>query len=134
MLPNPWRIPIKEIVPMNPDKRGHEPVPTDNQDRKLLDDIRRHGWHIVGIESDDEGPGFAYSVGLYRSFDHPEILVIGLDTAVMFGIVNGIGEIVRAGSRFEHLDEDGDVLDGFNVAVRRVESRHYKEYVGYAIW
>jgi hypothetical protein len=119
---------------MRPEKPAHETVPTDDQDRKLLDDIRRHGWHILGIESDDEGPGFAYSVGLYRSFDHPEILVIGLDTAVMFGIVNGIGEIVRAGSRFEHLDEGRDVLEGFSVAFRSMESRHYKAYVGYALW
>src|SRR5947209_6853734 len=117
---------------MEQDLRANPPAARDDQDRKLLADIEQFGWHVICIEQDDEGPGFAYSIGLYGTFGHPEILVIGLDPQVMFGMVNGVGEGIWAGKRFEHLDESGDVLDGFNVAFRRVEPRHYKEYLGYA--
>ncbi len=30
----------------------------DEQDRKLLAEIEQFGWHVVGIEQDDERPGF----------------------------------------------------------------------------
>ena len=120
--------------PRDSGERGDEPVDRDEGDRQLLDDIRRHGWHVVVIEADDEGPGFAYSIGLFRSFGHPEMLVIGLDNDVNAGVVNGVGELVRGGKRFEHLDECGDVLDGYDVAFRRVDPARYPEYVGYARW
>jgi Domain of unknown function (DUF4262) len=119
---------------MDRNTQFHPPAARDDEDRKLLADIDQYGWHVIGIEEDDEGPGFAYSVGLYRTFGHPEIMVVGLAIDVMFGMVNQIGELVRGGKRFEQLDESGDVLDGFNVAFRQVEAVHYVQYVGYAMW
>jgi hypothetical protein len=119
---------------VSPHARPDPPAAQDDGDRKLLADIERHGWHMLGITEDNDGPAFAYSVGLWHSFEHPEILVIGLGTDVMFGMINGIGEAVRDGNRFEHLFESGDILAGFNVAFRRVEPRYYKGYVGYALW
>jgi hypothetical protein len=119
---------------MNQNSQNHPPAARDDRDRKLLADVDQYGWHLVGIEQDDTGPGFAYSIGLNRSFGHPEILVIGLAVDVMFGMVNGVGELVRGGKRFEHVDESGDVLDGFNVAFRQVELASYDDYLGYAEW
>jgi hypothetical protein len=110
------------------------PEPADERDRKLLADVERYGWHVIGIEEDAEGPGFAYSVGLYRSRGHPEVIVLGLPVRVMHQIINAVGEVVRSGERFEHLDESGEVLDGFHVAFRTVERRHYPDYLGYARW
>jgi hypothetical protein len=52
----------------------------------------------------------------------------------MHRIINVIGEEVRSGGRFEHLDESGDVLEGYNVAFRTVERSYYRDYLGYARW
>ncbi len=119
---------------MDRNSQTDRPAARDDQDRKLLADIDQYGWHVVGIEQDDDGPGFAYSVGLYRSFEHPEMLVIGLAIGVMFGMVNGVGELVLGGERFEHLDESGDVVNGFNVAFRQVPVASYDDYLGCAQW
>jgi hypothetical protein len=113
---------------------GGLPKPADEHDRKLLADVRRHGWHIIGVEQDEEGPGFAYSIGLYHTFKHPEVIVSGLRVQVMHGTINAAGEAVRSGEKFEHLDESSDVLDGYNVAFRTVERRHYPDYFGHARW
>lgn len=108
------------------------PEPADEHDRKLLADVERHGWHVLGIAEDEEGPAFAYSVGLYRSFGHPEVIAFGLAIPALHRLVNAVGEQARSGERFGHLDESGDVLHGYNVAFRAVEPRHYREYLGYA--
>src|SRR5688572_28013471 len=119
----------------NDEESGHGlPEPADEHDRKLLADVERHGWHVVGVEEDEEGPSFAYSIGLYYSFKHPELIVFGLPVRVMHQIINAVGEQVRSGERFGHLDESGDVLDGYNVAFRTVERRHYPDHFGYARW
>src|SRR5947209_11847293 len=88
------------------------PEPADEHDRKLLGDVARHGWHVIGVEEDEEGPAFAYSIGLYRTFGHPEVIVLGLPVRVLHRIINAVGEEVRSGERFEHLDEPGAGLDG----------------------
>jgi hypothetical protein len=113
---------------------GRPPEPGDDHDRKLLADVERHGWHVIVVEEDEEGPAFAYSIGLHYTFGHPEVILFGLPVRVMHQIINGVGEQVRASKRLGHLDESGDVLDGFNVCFRTVEQRHYREYLGYAGW
>lgn len=66
--------------------------------------------------------------------DHPEVILVGLPVRVMHQTINVVGEQVRSGQRFGHLDESGDVLKGYNVCFRTVERRHYREYLGYARW
>jgi hypothetical protein len=110
------------------------PEPSDDRDRKLLADVEQYGWHVIGIEEDAEGPSFAYSIGLYRTLKHPEIILFGLPVKVMHQIINAIGEEVRSGQRFEHLDESADFLEGYNVAFRTVERRYFPDYLGYARW
>ncbi len=113
---------------------GNLPEPADENDRKLLADVEGHGWHVLGVEEDEEGPAFAYSIGLYYNFKHPEVIVFGLPVRVMHLIINAVGEEVRSGKRFEHWDESDDVLDGYQVAFRTVEPRHYREFLGFARW
>jgi hypothetical protein len=110
------------------------PEPADDHDRKLLADVERHGWHVIGVEEDVEGPAFSYSIGIYHTFGRPEVILFGLPVRVMHLIINGIGEEFRSGKQFEHLDESADVLEGYDVAFRAVERKYYREYLGYARW
>jgi hypothetical protein len=115
-------------------KAGNLPTPTDDPDRQLLADLNDPGWHVIAVPEDEEGPAFAYSIGLHHSFGHPEVILFGLKIEVMFPVINGIGEQVKAGKHFDHLNEEGDILDGYNVIFRTVERKHYSEYFGYARW
>jgi hypothetical protein len=75
---------------------GDLPEPADDHDRKLLADVQGYGWHVIGIEEDEEGPGFAYSIGLHHNFGHPEIIAVGLRVQVMHGmIIPGAAETGR---------------------------------------
>ena len=38
-------------------------LPDDAGDVKLLEDVHRHGWHIVAVPADHHGPGFSFTVG-----------------------------------------------------------------------
>ena len=35
-------------------------------------DIQSYGLHILKVTGDEEWPEFAYTVGLFHSFNHPE--------------------------------------------------------------
>lgn len=110
------------------------PEPADDRDRKLLADVQEHGWHVLGIQAGNGGPDFAYSIGLYQTFNHPELIVFGLDFGTMHTMINNVGDLVRAGHRFGDFDESDDVLENFSVSFRAVAQRHYQEHFGYALW
>jgi len=107
------------------------PTPANDGDRKLLADVRGHGWHVINVISE---PAFSYSIGLYENYGHPEVIVFGLDLNVMHRMINAIGDQIKEGGSFDDLDESDDVLEGYNVIFRTVEMKHYPEYFGYAHW
>ena len=86
------------------------------------------------IPEDDEGPSFAYSIGLFRSFGHPEIIVFGLGLDLMHRMINLIGEEVRRGRRFADGESASGILEGYDVRFLHVAHRHYPEHFGYARW
>jgi hypothetical protein len=104
--------------------------PQAEGEAKLLADVKDPGWHVIGVTEDDEGPGFAYSIGLHHNYGHPEIITFGLDVPILWRIVNVIAEKVKQGEKFEDCHEAEGVLEGYLVFFRSVEQRHYREYLG----
>jgi hypothetical protein len=113
---------------------GKPPKPTDDHDRQLLANVESPGWHVIGVEEDEEGPSFAYSIGLSCNFQHAELILFGLPVRVMHLTINVLGDKIKSGEKFAHLDESGDVLEGYTVCFRAVERKHYRDYLGYARW
>ncbi len=103
-------------------------------DEQLLRDIQEIGWHVVLICEDEEGPAFGFTVGLYHSYGHPEVLIHGFGLELMHQILNVIGEAVKAGQRYEGERRYPDILDGYDCVFRTIEKRLYHEYLGYAHW
>lgn len=110
------------------------PEPDDDTDHKLLADIASHGWHIVGVDADDAGPGFAFSVGILYTLGHPEILIMGLRPEVAANLINIIGDAIRAGKSFEAGKQYRDIAVGFPLAFVAMDARYFREYLGYALW
>ena len=110
------------------------PIAKDDHDRKLLADVERVGWHVVGIHEDENGPAYAFSVGLFHTFEHPEIILFGLPHETAGRMINIIGRQVQAGTRFKPNDQSNDVAEGFPVVFKMVPKDFYREYIGYALW
>lgn len=105
-----------------------------NTDQKILNDIEEYGWHAVKVPEDEVGPGFGYSVGLYKSFGHPEIIIIGLKLDLIHSIINLIGEDIRSGKVFHTGQYYSGLIQGFECCFTSVEKKHYDDYVRYAKW
>jgi Domain of unknown function (DUF4262) len=108
--------------------------PKDEGDVKLLADVRAHGFHVVAILDDEEGPGFAFTVGVYLRTLRPEILIMGIPPDPAHRVLNAIaqrvveGEALRAGKRYEGF------ADGKEVMFRPIHESQFPEYLGYAGW
>lgn len=85
------------------------------------------------VPEDDRGPGFAYSIGLFHTFNHPEVLISGVDFKNGTNIINHIGAFVRDGMRFGAEQEASEILVEANCYFKRIVSQHYSDYLGTAV-
>jgi hypothetical protein len=72
-------------------------------DTKVLQDIQRVGWHVIGVfaKEGEKRPDWAFSIGLFHSFGHPEVVITGLPVERCMSAVNVIGQAIRTGKQFE---------------------------------
>ena len=107
---------------------------SDEHEKKLLSDIEEYGWHIVAIPKDAEGPAFAYTIGFFATFSHPELIILGLRGETNIQILKNLGSEIKAGRAFDPGPDYEEVLSGYPVTFRNVLEKNYGEYFGYGIW
>ena len=111
----------------------HECPPIESVIRNIDEDIKKYDLSVIFISEDEDGPGFAYSVGLYHSFKHPEIIVFGLKRELAGWIINELAQRIKAGERCEVGQEYTGLLEGYNCVFREAPKDCYREYFGYAM-
>jgi hypothetical protein len=117
--------------------RGRVDAPWQFAD-ETLEDIRTaiadEGFWIGLVPASEEGPSVAYTVGLYETAGHPELLLIGLSLEVMETVLHDCGERIRKGTRFADGGRIEGVIEGFSVALRKVaDESSRKTYLPYGV-
>ena len=110
------------------------PEPECDADRKVLADIRDVGWHLVHVPEVGRTPGWAFTIGLFHSFGHPEILVFGLPRSAMLTLLGRLASNVREGERYLPGTTSERVLEGYECSFRPVHPRWFSPLLGYASW
>lgn len=103
-------------------------------EQKVFDDIKRHGWSVFGVAADENSPGFAYSIGLWHHYNHPEIILFGLPFPVMGKIINSIGDRVKAGTQFETGKPYSDIFQGYPCIFETVAQVQLEKFLCWASW
>lgn len=139
----PWHTEVGPLLfPLRPSRRyAHfEPrypprpgEPLDAEDLLILAEIAERGFHVVRSPS-GAFPSLAHSIGLFRSFDHPEVCVLGEPPGGAGQAVESLAERVTKGER---LDPDL-VLDGAvperAITLVSVSARQHPELLALAVW
>ena len=106
----------------------------DLADQKLIREVEEHGWGVITIAESNGLPGWAFSIGLYHNFRHPELVVFGLASDLMQRIVNILGEDIQSGTMYDSGFEYADVLEGVRCIFHSVNKNWYPLFLGYATW
>lgn len=101
---------------------------------KIVSDIIEYDCHLALLESDGYLPAFAYTIGLYEKFRHPEIIIFGLTTDVMGHLLNGLRDEIKKGNAFKPNETYSGLLEGYEVQFLEVKEENYPDYLGYAGW
>lgn len=110
------------------------PTATDEYEQTVIRNVQQWGWHVVLVPEDDQGPGFAFTVGLQRQHRHPELILIGLPLAKAHHLLNDLGSRVREGRQLLPGQRLSDLLEGYDCRISAVHPSHHRDFLGVACW
>lgn len=114
------------------------PAPEDATDERLLRALAREGWICIGaspLPADPEGtPRFAYTAGLERTWDHPELIMLGVDWPHSRELLAAAVERVAAGETFAPGRRCPGLLPAGDAAFVEVSHAHRFFNLTYARW
>ncbi|MFJ2030794.1 DUF4262 domain-containing protein [Streptosporangium sp. NPDC087985] len=108
-------------------------VELDEIDRSTMRHVRERGWGVIMVPEDEDGPGWAFTVGLWHTFRSPEAAMFGLRVDVMKNCLNTLADEVAAGRHLVDGQERDDVIRDYPVVARTVDTSWYRSLFGMAL-
>src|SRR5258706_2521773 len=103
-------------------------------DQQILQTIEEHGLQILYISEANGLPGWAFSIGLYANYRHPEIVLFGLPFDVSHQTINNVAHNVKLGKNYDAGFEYSDVFEGLTCIFHWVDKSWYPPFLGTAEW
>ncbi|HEX6810134.1 MAG TPA: DUF4262 domain-containing protein [Planctomycetota bacterium] len=103
-------------------------------ERQILDDVEEHGVHIVHVPERGERPPFSATVGLWHSFEQPEVIVFGMPREVAHMLLDAIADEASEGKTFLSGSQHDGLLQHYAVRFLDVPASLRGEYFTAAAW
>lgn len=104
----------------------------DNRIHQTRALVAQNGWAVIQVPSDGSAPNYAYTIGLLKTFGHPEVIMFGLPEQSLLHILNAVGEQVRTGVRFAEGVLAPELIENYDCAFRTVDPAALSHYAGLA--
>lgn len=95
--------------------------------------IKEYGLQVLMVKGTGYSPSFAYSIGLFETYNHPEIICFGLPQKISGQIINDVAGIIKSGQRFSHNEISLEIFKDSKAAFLNVDPRNVGDYFGHAI-
>ncbi len=107
---------------------------TDLGEQKVLSDIAEYDWHCMHVIEDDGQPPWSFTIGLYDTWQHPELIVVGRSRATAHEMLSAIAGEIEDGRPPDLTSADPYLVMGMPCRFIQVLPRYYSDYVGFARW
>jgi len=106
----------------------------DKSEQKVIDDIANFGWHCISIVAEDEQVAYSFTVGLFQSYGHPELIIFGLPSQVAHQILAIAADAAKSGAPLDLTQPTDALLNNYQCCFAEVPLTEYYEHVGYCQW
>ncbi len=88
----------------------------------------------MNVFGDDEHEPFSYTIGLFQTYGHPELLIYGLSEETSHAILCIAAEAAARGQPLNMNEPTDELLEGYACVFVPVPLEEYPEHVGFARW
>lgn len=107
----------------------------NDYERDIHAHIQTWGCSVTSVfDPDGDEPPFTYSIGIVKTCQAAELIVVGLPPELGHWLVNEYRRRVHAGETFSPGILYGGFLSGFDVQFGPVDREHRAEYMRSATW
>jgi hypothetical protein len=106
----------------------------DLGEQKILADINEYGWSSMNVVEDDGHPPWTFTIGLYETCTHPELIIVGRSRATAHEMLTAVATEIEHGRPPDLPDPDAYLLLGMTCRFVEVHTRYHEDNVGFARW
>ncbi len=115
------------------EKNDHKCIDKDELLARTKDNIEKYGLQVIMVGSTDYFPSFAYSIGLFKTYKHPEIICFGLPDNLGHIIINDVADLIKNGESIWTFKNYDNVFKDSRAEFLPVDERNIEDYFGGAI-
>ena len=110
-----WRV-ASQSQPGSSQREAIDPL------ERARSDVERVGWHIVAVPDEGDASGYLFTIGLWRTWQHPEILIFApqSDPRGMVGRLEAVVKQIEEGADFSKEQDVPGAFGKHPGAVRKV--------------
>jgi len=110
--------------------------PTNDFEERIHVNIKKYGYQVNTIsDPDGKEPQFVYSIGFWKTYDHPEIIIFGLHNSIAHSIIQSIDTHLNKGGAAYKLDSiHTEFIEGFECTFKPVPPEKTREYLLSSRW
>jgi len=117
---------------MNNDK-PHKCIGSEELVDKTKSNVEKFGLQVIMVSSTSYSPAFAYSIGLWETYSHPEIICFDLPNDLGHEIINDVAEIIKGGEKIEIGKSYFQIFKDSKASFLIVDQRNLGDYFGAAL-
>lgn len=96
--------------------------------------VKEHGWFVAKFPATDYLPSFCYTIGLWKTYKHPELISFGLTLGTLSSVLNIGGNLVKNGHQIMSNRKSDAFFENGKAFLLEVDPRNIKDYFGYGLW
>ncbi|WP_336518542.1 DUF4262 domain-containing protein [Pollutibacter soli] len=114
-------------------KKEHNCISRDRLLTKTKENITKYGLQVIMVSGSDYSPAFAYSIGLFETYNHPEIICFGLPEKLGHVIINDVADLIKNGEVIKTYVNYDNIFKSSRSEFLPVDARNIGDYFGAAL-
>jgi hypothetical protein len=99
----------------------------------VIKNVHTFGFHVVAIRAEKDTPQFFYTIGLYYQYQHPELLIMGVDVNVAHAILMNAYEFIKTGGTIAPWTTL-ETLSNRPLKAIPIHVSDYTQFLGFGMW
>lgn len=107
---------------------------SDVPEQKVLDDVSEFGWHCVHVLGEAELVEYSFTVGLFHSFGHPELVIFGLPAKIAHQVLSIAANAAKAGEPLDLSAPSDALFENCTCFFAEIPANERYEHLGFGLW
>ncbi|MBO9566574.1 MAG: DUF4262 domain-containing protein [Niastella sp.] len=113
--------------------KEHNCIGKDELLDKTKTNIAKYGLQVITVSGSNYLPSFAYSIGLFETYQQPEIICFGLPTELGHAIINDVAALMKNGEAIKAYTNYDNIFNSGKAEFLPVDERNIDDYFGAAL-